>query len=66
MTAVMDCPRCHNATPWKVQNERVYFSLFFIPVFPYKNRHILSCPVCREGREITTEEKDRLLQTGLS
>lgn len=59
---LMDCPRCHNTSPWPIHRERSYISLFFLPVIPYRTRYLLSCPVCREAREITESEKDRLLQ----
>ncbi len=58
---LMDCPRCHNSSEWPIHRQRTYFSLFFIPLIPYKTRFLLSCPVCRETREISAEEKDRFL-----
>lgn len=58
---MMDCPRCNNTANWPIHKERSYFSLFFIPLIPYSTRFLLSCPVCREAREITAEEKDRYL-----
>ncbi len=61
IAGMMDCPRCHNTAPWPIHRERTYFSLFFIPLIPYNTRYLLSCPVCREAREITAEDKDRLL-----
>ena len=61
IVGVMDCPRCHNSSPWPIHRERSYFSFFFIPLIPYKTRFLLSCPVCREAREISAEEKDRFL-----
>ena len=50
---LMDCPRCGNTSEWPVHRERTYFSLFFIPLIPYSTRYLLSCPVCRESREIS-------------
>lgn len=58
---MMDCPRCNNTSEWPIHKERSYFSLFFIPLIPYSTRYLLSCPVCRETREITEEEKERFL-----
>lgn len=57
----MDCPRCHNTAPYVVHQLRTWFTLFFIPVIPYSTKYLLSCTICREAREITAEEKDRLL-----
>ena len=64
-TGLMDCPRCNNTAVWPVHQLKTYFSLFFIPLIPYRTEFLLSCPVCRETREITVEEKDRLLSNQL-
>ncbi len=61
----MECPRCHNTSEWPIHQEKTYFSLFFIPLIPYKTRHLLACPVCRETREISAVEADRWLSTRL-
>lgn len=60
-TGLMDCPRCNNTSEWVIHQAKTYFSIFFIPLIPYRNEFLLSCPVCRETRAITAEEKDRLL-----
>ncbi len=57
----MDCPRCHNTAPYVIHRVRTYFSLFFIPLIPYSTKYLLSCTICREAREISEAEKDRLL-----
>ncbi len=62
-TGLMDCPRCHNTSEWAIHLERTYFSLFFIPLIPYKTEYLLSCPVCRQARPITEREKDQLLSS---
>jgi len=63
-TPLMDCPRCSNTTEWTIHRQKTYFSLFFIPLIPYRTEFILSCPVCREAREIDESEKDELLSYG--
>jgi ssDNA-binding Zn-finger/Zn-ribbon topoisomerase 1 len=60
-TGLMDCPRCNNTSAWAVHQEKTYFSIFFIPLIPYRTEYLLSCPVCRETRAISEEEKNRLL-----
>lgn len=59
---LMDCPRCNNTSEWLIHQQKTYFSLFFIPLIPYRSEYILSCPVCRQADTITEEEKERLLQ----
>lgn len=59
---LMDCPRCNNTSEWPIHQQKTYFSVFFIPLVPYRTEFTLSCPVCRETRSISEAEKDRFLQ----
>ncbi|MEN9913023.1 MAG: hypothetical protein RLY66_431 [Candidatus Parcubacteria bacterium] len=43
------CSHCHNEHYWVLTKIKTWFTLFFIPVFPYKIEHYLSCPVCKYG-----------------
>lgn len=43
------CAHCHNEALWEVQRISVWFTLFFIPVFPYEWKYFLYCPVCTYG-----------------
>jgi hypothetical protein len=40
------CPRCHNGTFFHFMSRQRWFTLFFIPVFPYSSKHYIVCPVC--------------------
>jgi len=58
-----DCPNCHNRTFFHYIAVRVWFTLFFIPVFPYKSIHAYVCRVCSWGFPIkTTDEKAEALR----
>ncbi len=48
-TYPMKCSRCNNTDYWRLFRIRVWFDLFFIPVFPYKSNHYLLCPICNSG-----------------
>jgi len=37
-------------------------SIFFIPIFPYENKHLLICPVCTYGAKIERKEVENLKQ----
>jgi hypothetical protein len=40
------CPRCRNQKEWSHLRMRTWFTLFFIPIIPYKTRNVSVCPVC--------------------
>ena len=46
------CPNCDNEQFWILKRIRRWFTLFFVPVFPYESTHALMCPVCGVGREL--------------
>jgi hypothetical protein len=41
------CPNCHNRAEWSSLRVRTWFTLFFVPVFPYRTRCVTVCPVCK-------------------
>ncbi len=56
-TGVMPCPHCEKNT-WHVATEySKWFSLFFIPLIPYKRHLIFTCRVCGHSFELKTEYK---------
>jgi zinc ribbon protein len=58
-----DCPNCKNRTFFHYIAIRVWFTLFFIPVIPYKSIHAYVCRVCSWGFPIkTTEERAEALR----
>ncbi|MCA9383005.1 zinc-ribbon domain-containing protein [Candidatus Dojkabacteria bacterium] len=46
------CGRCGNEKPWRIIKVTIWFTLFFIPVFPYKTHYLLSCPICGDALEM--------------
>lgn len=50
------CSNCRNEDFWELQKVSNYVSLYFIPVFPYKTKHYLVCPVCGAYREVDGDE----------
>lgn len=41
------CPNCGNQREWSRLLIRTWFTLFFIPIIPYRTRTVALCPVCR-------------------
>ncbi|MFC2041043.1 zinc-ribbon domain-containing protein [Chloroflexota bacterium] len=54
--SLVKCPNCGNLVEWRLVHKRVWFTLYFIPVFPYTNQHLLVCPVCNVGFKLSKEE----------
>ena len=47
------CPNCGNHVTFHLLEIRSWFSLFFIPLIPGKARHVVYCPVCQYGVQVT-------------
>ena len=60
-TEYLNCPNCHNQRFWNLIHERTNFSLFFMPVFPIKNKYFKACPICNYGQELSKEKYFELL-----
>lgn len=50
------CNYCNNTSIWQLSKDRTWFTLFFIPVIPYKTRYSISCPHCGSYLQITAEQ----------
>jgi transcription elongation factor Elf1 len=42
-----ECPRCGNNVFLNLTKITKWFTMFFIPVFPYETKYIISCPDCK-------------------
>ena len=58
-TMPVTCPRCNNDTYWRLLRSRTWFTLFFIPVIPYENKHFLLCEVCQNGVQLHGEDIEK-------
>ena len=54
------CFHCNNTSHWFISKTVHNFSLFFMPVFPYKTKYFHHCPICNHGREITEGQFEAL------
>lgn len=59
------CGHCNNASRYKIFRRRKWFTLFWIPIFPFSSKYYVCCPVCNFGQEVPKAEADRLLETGI-
>lgn len=58
-TVPVICPNCHNAVHLHLVEVKKWFSLFFIPLFPYEWTYWLKCPTCSRGIELDDEQFER-------
>lgn len=54
-TEERECPNCHHIKKWKIEKISKWFTLFFLPIFPYKTEYELYCPVCKYGQKLGKE-----------
>lgn len=57
------CQRCHNNVEMGVVRVTLWFTLFFIPIIPYKKEYLVICPVCKDGTRISKSEFDAILKS---
>lgn len=54
------CGHCHNEDYWVLTRIMTWFTLFFIPIFPYSIKYFLSCPVCKYGLTLDQRQIDEI------
>jgi hypothetical protein len=62
-TPEQHCPRCEKMAPLIFAKVTTWFTLFFIPIIPYKTRFLLICPICNAVKEVPKEEMDRVIDS---
>jgi hypothetical protein len=53
------CSHCNNEDYWQLIKITTWFSLFFLPLIPYKNKYMLICPVCEYGIKLDSGQFDK-------
>lgn len=60
------CPRCHNDVLYHLTRTRTWFTLYFIPILPYRTQHRLECPICSHGIRVFRDGIEALRQGELN
>lgn len=50
------CAHCNNVNNYKIFRRRNWFTLFWIPIFPFSSKYFIACPICNYGSQIKKEE----------
>lgn len=56
------CSYCNSTEVWQLCIMRTWFTLFFIPIIPYKTQYCISCPKCGSYMELTKEQFEKIQQ----
>ena len=54
------CSHCNNKEYWILNKITTWFTLFFIPIFPYSIKHFLSCPICQYGSTLNNQQIEKI------
>jgi len=60
-THPMGCPNCNNVRSFDIVEQSKWFTLFFLPVFPYSKNKIMVCPICQRGKALENDEYERYM-----
>lgn len=56
------CNRCNNDSNWRLLKIVSWFTIFFIPIIPYRTQYYVYCPVCQSATKVPKEEANRILE----
>ena len=57
------CAHCDSQVEARLIKVSNWFSLFFIPLFPYRNFYYLRCPNCGKATRVKKDQLAQLRQT---
>jgi len=55
------CNRCNNDSEWRLLKIVSWFTVFFIPLIPYRTKYYAYCPICHDASAISKEEAQRIM-----
>ena len=54
------CKYCNRTEIWQLYVMRTWFTLFFIPIIPYKKKYCVGCPNCGSYIELTEQQFEEM------
>ncbi|SHJ08013.1 hypothetical protein SAMN02745163_01257 [Clostridium cavendishii DSM 21758] len=54
------CTYCNRTDVWRLCIVRTWFTLFFIPIIPYRKKYCILCPHCGSYIELTQEQFEKI------
>ena len=59
------CGHCNNTVQRELLKVTTWFTLFFIPIIPYRIERLLVCPICGITQRLSKNELEELAAEGL-
>jgi hypothetical protein len=59
-----ECAQCHRACSQVVAKVQRWFTLFFIPIFPFSTKYYTVCSMCSGATKIDRARAEHLAKTG--
>ncbi len=56
------CYKCNNDGNWQLKKVTNWFTIFFIPVIPFRRKYYVYCPVCHDATQVPKEEAKRIME----
>lgn len=50
------CQHCNNVSHYKIFKRSDWFTLFWIPIFPFSSKYYISCPICNFGSKLKKQD----------
>lgn len=54
------CEYCNTTSLWRLSKNTTWFTLYFIPIIPYRVTYCVECPRCGSYIEVTREKFDTI------
>lgn len=61
-TYAVQCPNCDKTQFWNLVHMRLWFTFFFIPIFPYESKYLMVCPICQQGIKLAGQQVRRAIE----
>ncbi|MCL2455012.1 MAG: zinc ribbon domain-containing protein [Micrococcales bacterium] len=56
---ILRCSHCHATAAQRLVNQRRWFTLFFLPIFPFQSKHLMECVYCGAVSVLTSDQAER-------
>lgn len=56
------CHRCNNHVQRAMVKVTTWFTIFFIPIIPYRKQYLMVCPICNDVIESSKEEFESMIE----
>ena len=54
------CSYCNQTSVWRLCITRTWFTLFFIPIIPYRKTYQIACPSCGSYIQLTQDQFEKM------